>query len=96
MIAGAGAGNVKQMTLGVVKVLKVGFIGEGLSPFLEGNHLIVRGHHHNCPKFQAFGQAHGIDGPASNRHFNILGANFKAERVIVCRSFITVQLSRVE
>jgi hypothetical protein len=87
MIAGAGAGNVKQMALGIVKVLKVGFIGEGLSPFLERNHLIVTGHHHN---------AHGIDGPASNRHFNILGENFKAERVIVCHSFSTVQLSRVE
>jgi hypothetical protein len=95
MIAGAGAGNVKKMALGVVNVLKVGFIGDDLNSLLERNHIMGASHHRHCPEFQACGKAHGIDGPASNRHFNILGENFKAERVIVCRSFSTVQPSRV-
>ena len=85
MVAGTGAGDVKQMALGVVNVLKVGLIGDGLNPFLEWDDFIVASHYCDCPKFQTFGQVHGTDGQPSNRRRDVFIEDIKTERGGVCR-----------
>src|ERR1017187_3088898 len=87
MVAGTGAGDVKQMTFGVVNVLKVGLVGDGLNPFLKWNHVIVTSHHCDCPELQAFGKMHGTDGQPSNRRRDVFVENIKTESGGVCRGF---------
>jgi len=78
MIAGASAGDVQQLALCVVYILKVGLIGNGLDPLLERNDLIVASHYCDCPEFQTFGEMHGADGQPSNRRFDIFVEYIKA------------------
>ena len=56
MVAGAGAGNVEQMALCTVNILKVGFVGNGLNPLLKRNNLVVTGHDADCSELQPFGK----------------------------------------
>lgn len=43
MIPGAGGGNVEQMALGVVGILKIGGVSLGVDAFLQRDDLIVTG-----------------------------------------------------
>ncbi len=59
MIAGAGAGDIEQMPLRVVDLLKVGVLADRLDPLLQGDDLVVAGHHDHRPELQSLGKVHG-------------------------------------
>jgi hypothetical protein len=43
-VAGAGAGDVEEVALGVVDLFEVGLVGDGLDALLQRQHLVVAGH----------------------------------------------------
>src|ERR1700730_10043974 len=61
MIPSAGAGNVKQMPLGVVDLLQIGVIADRFDALLQGNYFVVAGHYDHGPKLQTLGKVHGTD-----------------------------------
>ena len=52
MVAGAGAGDVEQMTLGVVDLLQVGVIADCFDACLQRNDLVVASHDGHGAKFE--------------------------------------------
>jgi hypothetical protein len=44
MVPRTGAGDVKQVPLGIIDFLEIGVIAHGFDAFLQGNHLIIAGH----------------------------------------------------
>src|SRR5438270_2286663 len=58
MIAGAGAGDVKQMALAVVDFFEVGFVADVLDALLGRDDLIGAGHYYDDAEFQPFRQMH--------------------------------------
>ena len=62
VIAGARAGDVKQMALGVVDLLQVGVVSDGLDACLAWDNLIVASHDDDRSELQALGIVHRTDG----------------------------------
>jgi hypothetical protein len=61
MIPGAGAGNVDQVTLGIIDLLQIGIVADRLDALLQWNDLVVAGHHSDGPKFEPLRQVHGAN-----------------------------------
>ncbi len=62
MVPGARAGDVKQVALGVIDLLKVGIVGDALDPLLKGNDFILASHDDDGSEFQSLGEVHRADG----------------------------------
>ena len=61
MVPCARAGNVNQVTLGVVDLLQIGIVADRLNTLLQGNDLVVAGHHGHGPELKTLGEMHGAD-----------------------------------
>ena len=61
MIPRAGAGDVEQVALGVVDFLQIGVVADRLDALLQGDDLVVAGHHGHGAELQPLGQVHGAD-----------------------------------
>ena len=57
----ARTGDVQQVSLGVVDILKICVIGHRLNALLGRNHFIVTGHHDDRPELKSLGQVHRAD-----------------------------------
>ena len=64
MVTCACTRDVEQMTLGIVHVLQIAFVGDALDPRLERQHLVVARHHGHGAKLQPFAQVHCPNGHA--------------------------------
>ena len=62
MIAGAGAGAIKQVAFGGHHLNKVAVIADGLDALGIEDQVFIAGHHDHGAKLQAFGQVHGGEG----------------------------------
>jgi hypothetical protein len=49
----AGAGDIEQVTLGVVDLLQVSIVAHGFNALLERNVLVVAGHHDHRAELQS-------------------------------------------
>jgi hypothetical protein len=67
------AGHIKQVAFGVVDLLDIGIVGNGLDALLQRQDLRVAGHHGHGPKLQPFGEMHGADRDAAGSHFDVFG-----------------------
>ena len=79
MVSCSCAGDVEQVALGVIDLLQIRVVTHGLDPLLQGNDLIVTGHHHHRSKFQSFGQMHGADRDVAAGGLNVLIENFERQ-----------------
>ena len=61
VISCTGASDVKQVAFRVVDFFQIRVVGHRLDPFLQGNDLIITGHHDNGTELQAFGKMHGAE-----------------------------------
>jgi hypothetical protein len=61
MIPSAGAGDVEQVTLGIIDLLQVRIVADRLDALLQWYDLVVAGHHRDGPKFKPLRQVHGAD-----------------------------------
>jgi hypothetical protein len=61
MIPGTGTGDIEQVTLGIVDLLQISIITDCLNSLLQGNDLVVTGHHHHGAEFQSFGEVHSAN-----------------------------------
>jgi len=60
------------MTLGVVHLLEVAFIGDGLDPRLQRQHLVIARHDGHRAELQPLAQVHGPDGHAVARRLHVV------------------------
>src|SRR5712671_380819 len=67
VVAGAGAGNVEQVPLGVVGVFEVGVVGDVFDPRLQGHDFVVTGGDDDGAVFESLGQVHRADGDRTGR-----------------------------
>jgi hypothetical protein len=70
VIAGAGAGHVKQMALTVVNLFEIGIIGDILDALLRGNDLVVARHYRDGTKLQTLSEMHRSDRDLAGRDFD--------------------------
>ena len=61
MIPRPRAGNAKQGALGVLHFLQIGVVADRLDELLQGNDLVIAGHHDHGAELQTFGKVHGAD-----------------------------------
>jgi hypothetical protein len=50
MITGAGAGDIEQVTLGVIHLPQIGVVTDRLNALLQWNYFVVAGHHYHATK----------------------------------------------
>ena len=62
MVAGAGAGDVKQVPLAILDLFQISIVREILDALLRGNYLIVARHYRDGTEFQPLCEMHGPDG----------------------------------
>lgn len=79
VVASAGAGDVEEMSFGVVDLCQIGVVGGGFDPLLERNDFVVAGHNGDDTELQAFGEVHCADGCVAFRRFQIFIENFESE-----------------
>ena len=72
VVARAGAGDVEQVPLGVVDLLQVGVVADGLDALLQRNDLVVAGHHDDGAELQPLGQVHRADRDVPARRLDVL------------------------
>jgi hypothetical protein len=59
MVSGPCAGNVKQVTLGVIDLLQVAVLADVFDALLQGKNLVVAPHDSDRAKLETLGQVHG-------------------------------------
>ena len=69
VVAHAGAGDVEEVALGVVDVLEVGGVGDGLDAGLERDDLVVAGGDDDGAELEALGEVHRADGGVAGLAF---------------------------
>ena len=79
MIAWTCAGNIEQVTLGIVDLFQIRIVADRLDPLLGGNHLVVAGHDGNRSELEALGQVHGADRNPSAYRVNMLIQHLEPE-----------------
>jgi hypothetical protein len=57
----ARTGDVEQVAFGVIDFLQIGVVAYCLDALLQGNDLIVAGHHLHDAKLKTLGEVHGAD-----------------------------------
>ena len=72
MITSSGAGDIEQVTLGVVDLLKVRIIGYGFDTFLERHDFVIAGHHRDSSELKPLSQVHGADRNVPRRRFHLV------------------------
>jgi hypothetical protein len=77
MIAGASAGNVEQVSLGVIHLLEISVVTDSLDALLQGNDLVISSHHNYSAEFQTLGEVHGTDRDEAARCFHVIVKNLK-------------------
>ena len=79
VIAGARAGDVEEMPLGVVDVGEISVVRDGLDSFLERKHYIVAGHDDDRAELEALCQMHGADRDFAADRFDVVIENSVSE-----------------
>src|SRR3989339_1091651 len=79
MIARTGTSYIKQMPLRVIGLFQISIVGCCLNPFLQGDYLIIAGHHDNGTELQAFGKMHRADRYVIAGRFNLFVEYLEAE-----------------
>ena len=92
MVAGAGAGDVQQVSFGVVDLFEIGIVGGGLDPLLERNDFVVAGHHDYRAELQAFGEMHCRDRYVTFHRLQIFIKDFVGKAGFLHRVTSAVQL----
>lgn len=91
MVSRPGAGNIEQVTLGVVDLFQIGVVGHRLDPCLQWNDFVIAGHHNHGSELQALGKMHGADGNMAAGGFNLLVEYLEREAGMLDRSTCPVQ-----
>jgi hypothetical protein len=81
------------VTLGVVDFLQVGVVADRLDPLLQGNDLVVAGHHGDGAEFQPLCQVHGADRDMAAGGFDILVENLERHARLLRGGLRAVQLT---
>jgi len=71
VIPRTGAGNVEQMTLGVIDFFQVCIITNAFDSLLQRNNFIVASHYRDRTELQPFGQVHGADRDVAASGFDV-------------------------
>src|SRR6266516_2678277 len=77
MIACPCAGDVKEVAFGVIDLLQVRVVAYRLNSFLQGNDLVVAGHHGHSSEFQSFGKMHRTDRDVAAGGLDVLIENLE-------------------
>ena len=85
----AGAGDVQQVAFRVVDFFQIRVVGHRLDPFLQGNDLVITGHHSNSAELQAFGKMHGAD-----RNVTVVVSTFSSSTLNGSPAFSTAARAR--
>ena len=72
MVAGACAGDVQQVSLGVVDILEVGLVGDLHQARVQRDHVVVAGDDRDGSELQTFGGVHRADADVSVGEFHAL------------------------
>jgi hypothetical protein len=75
MIPRASAGDVKEVTLGVMNLLRIGVVADGLDACLQRDYLVVAGHHYYSSELKPFSEVHGADRDLTADGFDVFIEN---------------------
>src|SRR6185437_2444050 len=80
------------MALRAVNIFKIGFIGYGLNPLLQGDHFVVAGHDAYRTKLQALCKVHSAHGQQAGCNLHVFIEHSVLESRPVSRCFRPVKL----
>jgi hypothetical protein len=92
VISGTGAGDVEQVTLGVIDFLQIGVVADRLDALLQGNYLVVTGHYGYGPELQAFREMHRADRGVAASGFDMFIENLECDSGRLCGGSRTIEL----
>jgi hypothetical protein len=78
MIPSASAGDVEQVTLGVINLLEVGIVTDSFDAFLQGQNLIIASHHDDSSELQTLGQVHCANRGMAAGYFDVFIEYFES------------------
>ncbi len=87
MIPRPRACHVEQLALGVIHFLQVGVVADRFDSLLQGNDLIVAGHHRHRTKLQTLGQMHRADRDMTTGGLDVFIENLERQPCILDGSF---------
>jgi hypothetical protein len=93
MIARAGAGDVKQVPLGIIDLLQIGVVAYRLDALLQRNNLVVTGHYDHSPELETFGKVHSANRDVAAGGFDMLVENLECDASLLDGRPRTIQLS---
>src|SRR6266446_7331490 len=94
MISCPRAGDVEQMALGVIDFLQVCVVPDRLDALLQGNDLVVAGHHHDGTELQALGEVHGTDRDVTANGFDVFIENLEGQTGLLDGGLGAIELRR--
>jgi len=62
VISCTSAGYIQELPFGIVNILKITLVPDGLNPLLKGQHLVVAGHRDHRTELKTLGEMHCANG----------------------------------